>query len=526
MGACKAKDKSVTEKISAPVQALSLKSTPRMKLEQLLDVKPRKARKSEAERVLKALGLETPSKTVKWEGHENQNQSHIFKSFVVTTPQSDQILTIKELALSGLYMAEDTPAFDRLVATNLVLNNSEDSLNIGNLVLNQPAPEIATDIIGFLKPQSDFKNLDINLGINPGSLETFVGAMLAKNVEAKTPQAHINIKSLGWGADKDTQKAVFISEDIKLKSAPTSRSNPESNNSGSAFEISLKNVSGSGIDMRHYLNFDKPNSRQGSGLPTAFPGPFTSFAKHYDTLQFSDLNAKFNGVILSTKGGQGQFRAKGDVTTIEHALQPLTIKIEDDIKSPGLNTLKESLEVMGYDQLVFQSRQTGQLNISSDTLSITDSFIDVQDGFRLSYNYEMGNVAALTKAMLEDRSDGSVNALLETLNLRNAYVALEDRSITERGFKLAAHMQNTSENLMRAQAKSLLLLAGLGAKTQAQGNLISELTKAVGKFLDTGGTLELTLNPETPIGLKALEGLQYGRLTHDDLGFSANVITP
>jgi len=41
MGACKAKDKSVTEKISAPVQALSLKSTPRMKLEQLLDVKPR-----------------------------------------------------------------------------------------------------------------------------------------------------------------------------------------------------------------------------------------------------------------------------------------------------------------------------------------------------------------------------------------------------------------------------------------------------------------------------------------------------
>jgi len=68
----------------------------------------------------------------------------------------------------------------------------------------------------------------------------------------------------------------------------------------------------------------------------------------------------------------------------------------------------------------------------------------------------------------------------------------------------------------------MLALGSLAAFTQKDGAIYSELTRALGEFIQDGGTLTIQLAPEEPITLNDLDGLQRGQKPDlKQLGFSS-----
>ena len=179
---------------------------------------------------------------------------------------------------------------------------------------------------------------------------------------------------------------------------------------------------------------------------------------------------------------------------------------------------------MGYDKLVFQGRKNTRLNKTQDT-ALDQGLFELKDGFRLSRDIKIGNLKKVTENLktINEGGDYLQNNpdAFSDLEVHSVEFSLEDLSLVDRAFKLVAQQQGTSEKLLRAQAKAGLLLLGLGAKTQDQGEMISQAAKAAGKFLENGGTLDISFNPADPLTIGELSQINPNSFEWDKLGFTA-----
>jgi len=100
-------------------------------------------------------------------------------------------------------------------------------------------------------------------------------------------------------------------------------------------------------------------------------------------------------------------------------------------------------------------------------------------------------------------------------------IRLEDKSIVDRGLKLAAQLQGSSPDTIKQQLKIASAGASLFAGAGLEAALIGELGTAVSEFFENGGTLSVVVEPTEPIAISELSNLKRSDLSIKDLGFSA-----
>ena len=263
------------------------------------------------------------------------------------------------------------------------------------------------------------------------------------------------------------------------------------------------------------------------------------YAKPYDTLAVGQGSFTNDFIKASFEGFEGKAVEKGGVTTITQVGKPFRFSFLKQPEEPRAAQGYDTLKSLGFDEIVLRSSQTQILNENDDSITVRDGLIDMEDGFRLNYTYEAEGLSAMVeKAKVEqanEMSDGAettpptieetLNAL-EPVKLRTMKMSLEDKSIVERGLKLASEMSGQSEGNLKKQLKLAIMAATFMGKSDLESEIIGQFGTAATQFIEEGGTLTVSVNPPEPISVKTLAESRENNLNPKEIGFSASVTPP
>jgi len=132
-------------------------------------------------------------------------------------------------------------------------------------------------------------------------------------------------------------------------------------------------------------------------------------------------------------------------------------------------------------------------------MTVKDGILSLKEGFDLTYDLEASGVNA---AMMNGDKPS-----MDKLDFSRLNIQFTDQSIVEKGIKFAADMQNTDPALIKMQAKGGLMFLTAMADGPEQTQMLSELSDSVGKMIDYGGTLSISLNPSSPVKLSEVQSI-------------------
>jgi hypothetical protein len=179
------------------------------------------------------------------------------------------------------------------------------------------------------------------------------------------------------------------------------------------------------------------------------------------------------------------------------------------------------LEQLNYDELVLGMSVIDRWTPETGTDEATWSF-SLRDGGDISLSYVLKGITeewmvdATAAAAKTEGSEEALMAMLDGLSLESATLTATDRSLLDRGFSVAATMQNldvdgpTYREQMRA-AFPFLMSAALPPP------LINLLTAPVQEFLGGGRTLVAQIMPDRPLKVTELSAAAEDPLALPDL---------
>lgn len=495
MGACNNKDKAETPKISEKpteiTKALSTKKLSAKSFEPYLKVDKRDVSEVDSRKALARMGLWNANKSpFAWESKSDKGGKHIYKNLSATGDDGEDI-QIDSLEITGAHMVGSEPSFDRMDMYGLSVTSEDGTAKVARLSMARPSPKFGSAIMKGIQKMDDLKDLtdlDIDVDLEDGDMA--FGAMLMDDLQVTADNADIKLTTVAWGEDEDTQKGAFLLKDLNVDGVDE--------DSGHPVKITLDSISTTGLNMKYFRalgQLDKAGDNPLVGL--------NPYASQFDSFSLKNFNLNADVLSVSTDGVEAMSRQKGKVTTTQQNLKPISIKFSEAPKSPEPKQAYDALKAAGFEELVFSGASTTVMNENTDTISVNDAWFKLDDGFRLQYDYEGTGATAMINGLQhadgEDLSDTELKAVLEKMTLKSLNLKLTDDSLVDKVMNIVAQQQGVSPKLVRLQAKSGLMVLGIMAQNEAQAELMGDLSSSLGKFLDDGGTLNINLNPETPV---------------------------
>jgi|GEM_PF-1200513 len=521
LGACSPKDKGGSAQISAEAAPLGLSAPDEKVFAQYFDVSERDVAEAEANQALKALNLETKG-VMSWESRQGQNGNYVYKN--VTSETDDGELSIGTTELFGVHMEGDEASFDRANFKDINIQGDGVNLDIGAMSVARPSPKMAQAIISALQSKEGLDDLEAKIDVD----ETVsFGAISIDDIKVSGEEANGNISHIVWGVDEENRLA-----DGKIGKVEFTLTGQDSTTSKLVFE----GGSARGLNMNAYEDVSPTGPNLGLGQ---LLGQMNLYSKPYDNIVVGEGSFTNDFVEATFEGFEGKAVEKGGVTTITQVGKPFRFSFLQQPEGPRAAQGYDTLQRLGFDEIVLRSSQTQILNQNNDTIAVQDGLIDMEDGFRLNYAYEAEGLSAMVeKAKLEQANNDSdtdeitapsveeaLNAL-EPVKLRTMKMSLEDKSIVERGLKLASEMSGQSEGNLKKQLKLAIMAATFMGKSDLESEIIGQFGMAATEFIEDGGTLTVSVNPPAPISVKALAESRENNLNPKDIGFSASVIPP
>jgi len=513
MGACSNKDKGPSAELSAPAAALGLKAPSDKVFAKHFDVPSRKVTEAEGQEALGQLNLLNENgETLSWAKTSGKDGNYSYTNLSVK--DEDGQLTIANAKLTGVHMEGDVATFDRADFSGIkIYDETEDvTVTMGTLSVARPTPDMAKAIITSLQ---NIKKLDdLDLDIDDEDMDMGFGALGMSDVKIASEDLNLTTDSLMWGEDPESGLTDFKVQDVTFNLTEKV---------DEPMTASLKSLSATGLrsDM-----FDKMSDTAGS--PMSMMGGFNPLAKMYSTIKMEDLDFDSNFVSIASKGFEGKSTEKGGVVTQRSVGEPFIIKLKEAPKDRDAKRAYDMVKELGFDEIVLQSSQTTVMDTNEDTVAVKDGFLSMKDGFELSYNYGASGIKAMTDKMQEMNSAGmssgngqaDIQAAMSDIKINGFQMRLEDKSIVERGLKLASQFRGTTPDKVKKEMKMALALAPMMA-SGLEGEMLGEISSAMGSFIENGGTLSIVVDPKQPLAMTDLADYKRSNLTMDDIGFSA-----
>ena len=213
----------------------------------------------------------------------------------------------------------------------------------------------------------------------------------------------------------------------------------------------------------------------------------------------------FAGLKLNLDSVNGKIEKKDGKVIMSQSMSPLTISPVAGTEEEDMKMFAEFLTSFGYDKLEFTLEQNSIIDEASETLVVTDSYIQMKDGFKLSYDLDVSGYKKFTEQAAAAQSGGSLLNPLAAIGMASSIeisklrLALHDDSILDRYFKMSAKENNTTPDALKNEIKDILGQISMEAQDEAQQKLADALKNSVTKFLDDGGTLVFEMNPAAPV---------------------------
>ncbi len=462
LGGCKKKSADLDE---MKVEALSVKDTAdKNVIRKMLKVEDRNVSEADANAALSAMGLSEKG-AKNWDSKKGKTGDYQYKNLTFKS-KDDKNVHVANVSLQGVRMENDEPTFDLMSLSKVKIDDETTKGTIDSVTFSRPNPKMAAKILDALGNMDSLDDLDIDLDIEDG--EFGFGAMLMEGMNIKGDDSTLQVKSFGWGTDEDSGKGAFLAENISVTG--------DSKQSGKPFSLSLKSMSAEGVDME--LMSEMKDGKN-----------FNPMRSGYGNLNLSDFKMGAENFSLNLEGFQSRTDTKNGVTTERQVLKPLRMAFSGPVNDPSLKRAQKSFADLGLDNIELNGQMTKILDSNSDTLTISDSFLSMRDGFDLTYNLE---ARGLENAARSGSGDD--------VSLSRMKLELTDKSVVDRVINLVAAQQNTTPKAVKIQAK-----AGLAAMAFT-GN--AELSDGLSKMIDDGGTLTVEINPPQPLSPDAMKDVQ------------------
>jgi len=506
MGGCSKKDKGGAPVISAEKAPLGLSGLSNQDFAKHFAVPKRDIDGAQSDKALAALGLsESGQNGLTWDSQSGGNGSYVFKN--MSSKSDDGTMAIGQAKIFGVRMDGDTATFDRADFSGLKLTAEDVVLNVEAMSLARPTADTAKAIVQSLENLTE----DIDLDFDDNAKFGF-GALSMKGLNVQADEVSGTIDQLAWGVDKETSLA-----DLKLEALDFTM--PQKGSDVRSL-LTLKSVSAKNFNTDQIKDGFAAGASGGAPKFSTLMSSFNAYKKPYDSASIEGLAFDSNAISVDMPKMEAEAKTKGDVTTINQVTEAINITMKKD-GPREFRQMYDTLQQLGFDAITFKGSQTTVLDKGKDTMEVKDGIFDMKDGFRLNYTYGASGLSALAQSGEASHSDqaAQLQNMLENMKINGMTLSLEDKSIVERGLKLAAQMRGGEVKQVKREMRAAVTFAPLAARNDLEKDIASQLGSSFMDFIDEGGTLTVKLAPNTPINLSKIQDIQ--NLTSDDLGFSA-----
>ncbi len=482
-------------------------------------VEARTVSDAEAMQALAAFSLDTSgSGKLQWDKRDGSGGNYTFADVKINDDGKNS--TIGQVEIWGAHMAGEQASFDKIEfrdVTSVSDDSNDTKIKIASIALVKPSPALASGLAkSFGGDKEAFDNMDGDISFQAVS---FTGFNLTDD------DVNMNIKSMSMGEAKDKTGVLSLSG-LTMDGKGDGGSKPN-------FKMSLGAINITGANIKKYKGMFKAirNSGENGDLSEEAMADFMKTMNIYDpdfnTASIRDFDINADGLTITMKSLEASASKKGDKITIVSEMSPMVVVLPKDSNNADLQKVTETLAALGYESLEFTMAGKTLLDEKADTMKGYDTYIEMKDGFRLSYDYDMSGYKAFSEKMAAMSAQGdtadpmAAMAMMNDLQISKFSISLRDDSIVDRGFKFAAAQQGGTADALKTQAKAMLGFATMAAQDEAQQKLATEMVAALTALIDNGGTLTIDMNPKPPInfGEIAMGGMS-GQFDVEALGLS------
>ncbi len=474
---------------------------------------------AEAMQALAAFSLDTSgSGKVQWDKRDGSGGNYTFTD--VKIHDGKKTSAIGQVEIWGAHMAGEQASFDKIEFRDIASvskDNDDTKIKIASIALVKPSPALAGGLAKSFGGDDDaFENLEGDISFQAIS---FTGFNLTDD------DVNMNIQSMSMGEAKD-KTGVFSLNGLTLDGKGDDSKSPN-------VKMSLGSIDVTGANLKKYKGMIKAMKNSGED------GDFTEedlaglmktmniYDPDFKTASIRDFDMNVDGLVITMKSMEASADKKAGKTTIISEMSPLLIVPPKDSKNADMQKMTETLSALGYESLEFTMAGKTQMDESTDTMKAYDTYIEMKDGFRLSYDYDMSGYKAFMEKMAAMSGQGEASnpmaamTMMNDLQINTLSISLRDDSIVDRGFKFVAAQQGGTADALKTQAKAMLGFATMAAQDEAQQKLATELVAALTTLIDNGGTLTIDMSPKTPISLGTIAmGSMSGQFDVEALGLS------
>lgn len=274
---------------------------------------------------------------------------------------------------------------------------------------------------------------------------------------------------------------------------------------------------------------DVPNENPDADIPE-MPEDFDPL-NAYENMTLRGLAANVGGIQVTLDSLTADSERDGDTLVYESEMTPLIIT--PDTNYPLGAQMALGLGMMGYQQLEFVSAGSSVYERETDRGYTTgENYFEMRDGFRVEIESDMGGLLAYSLRAMEmgyatEPDPAQVMDMLEPLVLNQFVFRLEDQSLLDRALTAASAAQGVPKDTLRQQAGGMIALATLGAPAEIPRPLLAEFSTAMTNFIANGGTVEVRIEPDTPISVgELIEQAEAGTIDYAAAGITISAIPP
>ncbi len=478
LGGCNKKDKGGDVKTSA-------------KIEKLIK---RNISDAQAQTALVYMGLDkSGAHALTWSARVGNKGNYTFTN-VAPEDADGGLAKLGGMEIKGLRMQGKQAVFDHISFTGFKADDDGTIVSLKAFALSQPTAGLAQAFAELFKGDEDaFDDIDGDFGF---SALSFTGL----GVENKDGILHLD--GLETGKTKDGS-GMFALHGFDMKST----------RGDDNITLNLGEINVQGVNLEKYENilptiFNNGNTDIGEETLQNMLASINPYDPDFKSMSLKDFHMNAGGLRIDLDSVLAKAEKKGGKIVMRQTMSPLTITPPKDSKDKDISKFADGLKTMGYDALVLTVEQNSILDEKTDSMKVSDSYIKLKDGFKLSFDYNMvGYKAYMQEAAAKSVGENkelhanpmAIIGMMNKLKVNSMRIELEDNSVVDRAFKLAADQQGGTPKALKAQAKMGLMLLPMAAKDKAQQKAADQLSKALGSWLEDGGSLILDLNPAEPI---------------------------
>jgi len=467
---------------------------------------------NEAEKALKLMALyESGTGDVAWSVRKGDSGNYTFSNFENDSNEGDKgIFSLFEL--KGLHMEGENAAFDQMIFSDFSGTGDDgDKITIAKITLTEPSLALATAITRSFNGDDDaFNNIEGDVSFK---------ALSFSGLKVADADGVLSMAGLKIGKDKD-DTGYFSMNNLDMDMV----------SDGEKVIMTLGSIDVTGVNLAKYQGLIKAamdnDGKVDADAMKNIMGSMNAYDPDFKNFSLKNFNLDVLGLKVNLDSMTGKAKKKNGKVIMSQSMSPLTITPPVDPVDDDMKKITEGLASFGYDKLEFTMEQNSVLDEESDTMIVKDSYIQMKDGFKLSYDYDIAGYKAFSEKAMSLRGGSSTNpmaalGMMSELKFNHLRLALKDNSIIDRSFQFAADQQGGKPDTLRSQAKMGLAFLPMMAKDEGQQKLAEDLSKALGKLLDDGGTLVIDLSPKEAIDFGTImQGGMSGEIDIEALGLT------